>query len=190
VSDRNASEGGGLGWFRAKLKEVKPDLAIIDGLYLMKDDRSGKKDVDWKAMASISRDTKAAARDFGIPVIGVTQANRGSQKSMGEDLTETAYSDAFGQDADLVMKVNKVRNKETGARELVIGIPGGREAELDGFVINGNPCYDFSFVRAWTAADHSPEYGEGGQGGSQGGGKTGPYKPKPQFVKSPVVKVP
>jgi replicative DNA helicase len=160
TSDRSAasggSGGGGVAWLQSKIRDVKPDLVIVDGMYLMKDDRSGQRTVDWKAIAHISQDLKLTAQDFDIPIIGVTQANRAADKSKGEDLTELAYADAFGQDADAVFRISKKdRIDENNVRrtELYITAPGLREGRFDGIVINGEPATNFDYIRTIVNLD-------------------------------------
>ena len=148
---------------QAKIRETKPDLVIVDGMYLMRDDRSGKRDVDWKAIAHISQDLKLTAQEFGVPLIGVTQANRGSE-GKESSLSGLGYSDSFAQDADAVFQVSrrKVVDPETGIKktELYLNCPGLREGELDGIVVNGNPGSDFSYIRTLVGEVQEGEDGE------------------------------
>jgi hypothetical protein len=120
ISDRsgaNGAEGGGVGWLRSKIRDFKPDIVFVDGMYLMKDDRTNSRNVDWKNITNISQDLKLTAQDFDIPLVGVTQANRSADKSTGEDLTELAYADALGQDADAVFRGrDKQRSTRTQSR--------------------------------------------------------------------------
>lgn len=158
VSDRTAGGGGGgVGWLRAKIKDLKPHLVVVDGMYLMKDDRSNTRTIDWKNIAHISQDLKLTAQEFDIPVIGVTQANRGADKAKGDDLTELSYSDSIGQDADAVLRVTKTERFDDTINakrtELYITAPGIREGKFEGIVINGEPAVDFKFVRMLIDSD-------------------------------------
>jgi replicative DNA helicase len=174
-SARSGNNGGGVGWLRAKIEELDPDIVYVDGMYLMKDDRSGTRSVDWKAMSHISQDLKIACTDYEIPIIGVTQANRNAQNSTGEDLTELSFSDSLGQDADAVFRVTKhERITESGAKfnELYLKAPGLREAKFEGIVIGGDPAYDFTFKRMMTEEMEGPPQGGRG-GGGQGGNSHG-----------------
>ncbi len=159
TTDRSSAaggSGGGIGWLQAKIRELKPDLVVVDGMYLMKDDRTNSRSVDWKNIAHISQDLKLTCQDFEIPLIGVTQANRASDKAKGEDLTELAYADALGQDADAVFRVNKkIRIDEQNVKhpELYLTAPGLREGVFDGIVIHGQPATDFSYIRTIVEAD-------------------------------------
>jgi replicative DNA helicase len=162
ISADRSSGGGGVAWLQAKIREIKPDIVFVDGMYLMKDDRSGSRTVDWKNIAHISQDLKLTAQEFDVPVVGITQANRGAEKTKGEDLTELAYADSLGQDADAVFRVRRIVkcDESTGGikkTELHITAPGLREGVLDGIVINGTPATDFSYIRNITSADMGDE---------------------------------
>lgn len=190
TTDRSAKmggSGGGISWLQAKIRDLKPDLVIVDGMYLLRDDRSGQRTIDWKAIAHISQDLKLTAQEFDIPVIGVTQANRSAEKSKGEDLTELAFSDSLGQDADAVFRVTKKFNNETQRWELIITAPGLREGVLDGIVIQGEPATNFNYLRAITHKDESSEegYGEGKTSSKPSGGGYNGVKPTFSGRKSP-----
>lgn len=142
-------ESSGTGALQAKISEFNPDLVVVDGMYLMRDDRQKVRSIDWKAVAHISQDLKQTARIFQIPIIGITQANRGADKDPKKaDLAELAYADAIAQDCDLCLRVHKQKDQNTQEWEIVLSIPGGRETQLDGFVINGMAATNFAFKRA------------------------------------------
>lgn len=173
TTDRSggASSGGGVGWLQSKIRDVKPDIVFVDGMYLMRDDRSGQRTVDWKAMAHISQDLKLTAQDFDIPLVGVTQATRAADKSKGEDLTELAYADAFGQDADAVFRVSKkdiIDENNQKRTELSITAPGLREGKFDGIVVRGEPATSFDYLKtiidleAEEASKNESSYGSKG----------------------------
>ncbi len=164
-------EGSGVGALQAKIAEFNPDLALVDGMYLMRDDRTKVRTIDWKAVAHISQDLKGTARIFQIPIIGITQANRGADKDPKKaDLAELAYADAIAQDCDLCLRVHKQKDQNTNEWEIVLSIPGGRETQLDGFVVNGQAATNFSFKRATFTdpnAQQQPQQGNGGGGGQK-----------------------
>lgn len=178
ISDRGgggSSGGGGVSWLHAKVKECKPDIVFVDGMYLMKDDRSNTRSVDWKNIAQISQDIKGMAQDEDIPVVGITQATRASAKEGGkQDLTGLAYSDSLAQDADAAFHIDKReridQNTKRQITELFLTAPGLREGKFDGIVIHGEPATDFSYIRNITAADFGGG-GGGGDGGAEYGGR-------------------
>lgn len=165
--------GGGVSWLHAKVKEAKPDIVFVDGMYLMKDDRSSSRAVDWKNITHISQDLKRLAQDEDIPLVGVTQANRGSEKEKEQQLSGIGYSDAIAQDADAAFHVGKKDKIDPATKraytELYLTAPGLREGQFNGIVLNGQPATDFSFIRALTSDDF--DEGNGGGGGGYGGQK-------------------
>ena len=173
-------EGSGIAALSAKISEFKPDLVIVDGMYLMRDDRNKVRTIDWKSIAHISQDMKQTARMFGIPIIGVTQANRGADKDPKKaDLSELAYADAIAQDCDLCMRVHKQKDQSSQDWEIVLSIPGGRETQLDAFVIHGQAATNFGFKRAIVGDAPGtnptiPPKGGGGGSGKGGSGNSGP----------------
>lgn len=134
----------GINFLHSKIREFKPDIVLIDGLYLMGDDRGGKKTVDWKAIAHISQDTKSTAREFNIPILATAQANRKADKDVrNADVSEIAYADALGQDTDFSIRVGKRIDKSSKEPELVLAFPGSRETDLDALLIHGVPALNF-----------------------------------------------
>jgi replicative DNA helicase len=169
-------DSSGISSLQAKIREFSPDLVIVDGMYLMRDDRQKARTIDWKAIAHISQDLKQTARIFSVPLISVTQANRQASKDPKQaDLMELAYADALGQDCDLCMRVHKQKDPSTHEDELVLSFPGSREGKLDNFVINGVPAVNFHFKRATVTDPNAPTpapqpSGGGGQRSSGGNG--------------------
>ena len=158
-------KGGGVSWIQSKIRDLKPDLVIVDGMYLLMDDRSQQRTVDWKAIAHISQDLKVTSTEMGVPILGVTQAKAVADKAKGEDLNEMAYSDAFGQDADGVLRVTKIKRVDQTTRakttELLISMPGFREGVLEGFVVNARAAYDFGYIRSVVnLQDEVIDYGD------------------------------
>ncbi len=168
-------EASGVASLQAKIREFSPDLVIVDGMYLMRDDRKKVRTIDWKSVSHISQDMKQTARMFQIPVIGVTQANRGADKDPKKaDLVELAYSDALAQDCDLCIRVHKQKDPSSGEPELVLSIPGSREGKLDAFVIHGIPAVNFNFKRSTIIDPNNPQpsSNSGQSNGSSGGSKS------------------
>jgi replicative DNA helicase len=188
TSDRSSGStggGGGVGWLQAKIRDLKPELVIVDGMYLMKDDRTNQRSIDWKQIAHISQDLKLTCQNFDIPLIGITQANRAAQKAKGEDLTELAFSDALGQDADAVFRVSKTEkfNEHTKKKEteLLLTAPGLREGKFEGIVIHGEPCTNFGYIRTIVNLEESEA--DGGYGDKKEDGKR--KFQRPDFMKIP-----
>lgn len=176
VSDRGAGgSGGGVGWLQSKIRDIRPDIVFVDGMYLMRDDRSNQRSIDWKQIAHISQDLKLTAQEFDIPVIGITQANRAAEKSKGEDLTELAFSDSLGQDADAVFRASKKdivdENTKIKRTEILLTAPGLREGTFDGIVLKAQPATHFDYLRTIVATDDDKKQDYQGSATHQGGGK-------------------
>lgn len=72
----------GISALKAKIIEFDPDIVLIDGVYLLYDEKSRKSDSDWKTIMNISRSLKSMqkelkvkkpVRDFAI--IGIVQSD-------------------------------------------------------------------------------------------------------------------
>lgn len=139
--------GQGVSHVRNEIERFEPDIVLIDGLYLMGNDRQGgKRDVDWKSNTSVTQDLKVLATECNIPIVGTTQANRsGSKRKAGSDMDD--YNDiGFGMgaimDADSVIRLHKIKNAHNEDRILVT-MPAVRETEIDAFVLRFIPMMDF-----------------------------------------------
>lgn len=93
----------------AKQKGRMPDMVVIDYIQLMNADPGARFDNRQQEMTLISRQLKAIAKKFNIPVIAVSQLSRAPEtrssnghRPMMSDLRE---SGAIEQDADVVMFV-------------------------------------------------------------------------------------
>jgi hypothetical protein len=136
---------------------------------------------------------KVTCNDYGVPIIGITQANRGAEKTNGDDLTELAFADSIGMDADGVFRVKRIRKFDEQQKrkitELLITAPGLREGIFEGIVIHGEPGYNFDYIRTLVAQD-DPDF----KGGNDGSGvhnapqEIGPRGPIRLQQKSPFTK--
>ena len=94
---------------RAKAIEHKMDALYVDGVYLM-DDENGEPKGSPQALTNISRGFKRMAQDLRIPVIGTTQAlgwKLGNKRTRALTTDALGYTSAFGQDADLILGVER-----------------------------------------------------------------------------------
>lgn len=147
---------GGIAFLHAKIREFRPDAVLVDGMYLMKDDRQQKRTADWKAVAHISQDLKRTGTEFDIPIIATAQANRKADKNpKNANLDEIAYSDAIGQDTDFSIRVQKRMDKATKEPELILAFPGSREVDMDELLIHGIPAINFGLKS--TVVVHSDD---------------------------------
>lgn len=82
------------------LHSHQPDVVVIDGVYLLSENKGDS--ANWEKLTDVSRSLKRMADGHGVPVIGIHQANRAAIGKRVE-IENIAYSDALGQDADLVL---------------------------------------------------------------------------------------
>lgn len=178
ASDKDDPRGvGGIGHVEAKAEEFEPDLIIVDSFYRMRDDRSGRVDYDWKVQAALSQDLKSMAQRLQVPVIGVTQANRKSDKmSMQEGMEDVAFADAGGQETDFGLRIVKGRkNPEFAyAHDIYAIVAAAREMEQSGFRLSFKPFVRYKFmnwldeqdivdVQATEKAQHKRKQEDGGR---------------------------
>ncbi len=117
---------------RAKARRLMSEhglaLIIIDYMQLMRS--GGKSDSREQEISEISRSLKGLAKEMSIPVIALSQLNRGVESRSNKDkrpqLSDLRESGAIEQDADTIMFVyrDEVYNRETldqGVAEIIIG---------------------------------------------------------------------
>lgn len=120
---------------RAKARRLKAEhglgMIIVDYLQLM---RSGvKNDSREQEISEISRSLKALSKELDVPVIALSQLNRGVETRPGKDkrpqLADLRESGAIEQDADVIMFVyrpevyakDEERDQMRGIAEIIVG---------------------------------------------------------------------
>ncbi len=109
----------------AKIEKHQPDLVLVDGAYLLRDEEGGKQ--EWERNKNISRGLKRVAQTLKVPLIISIQLNRGgdAKKRTTRDgmaplsLSDVAHSDAYAQDVDLLLGLEQTADMRL-ARELEI----------------------------------------------------------------------
>jgi replicative DNA helicase len=148
LSGRDVPAGGdNVAWLNSKIDQYKPELLVVDGLYLLKD--QNKAQSDHVRVMNISRDLRQMNLHTGVPIIATMQANRKAAGHNDANLDEIAYSDALAQDATIAARV--INDKVSPTISIVIG--GSREFKLHGFRINAVPAVDFSYHSTLTEKD-------------------------------------
>jgi replicative DNA helicase len=120
---------------RGKARRLRSEhglgLIVVDYLQLM---RSGtKNDSREQEISEISRSLKALAKELDVPVIALSQLNRGVETRPGKDkrpqLADLRESGAIEQDADVIMFVyrpevyakDEERQRLRGLAEIIVG---------------------------------------------------------------------
>lgn len=87
------------------------DAIFVDGIYLMS--MTGAGTISWEEAAGASRGLKRFARSSGIPITGTIQATREAEAGLVGRGT-IAYTDAYLQDADTIVTLNKMNHGVVG----------------------------------------------------------------------------
>lgn len=109
---------------RSKARRLKAqhglDMIMIDYLQIM--DLKQKVDSRERAVAEISRNLKAIAKELQVPVIALSQLNRGVEGRSGEArkpvLSDLRESGSIEQDADLIMMLYREEYYEPDNAEI------------------------------------------------------------------------
>jgi replicative DNA helicase len=103
---------------RAKCRKIQResglDLVVIDYLQLMHAPSDRMNQSREQEIATISRSLKALANELKIPIVALSQLNRGVEKRKGEApmLSDLRESGAIEQDADIVMFLHRLEEEE------------------------------------------------------------------------------
>jgi replicative DNA helicase len=118
----------------SKIDQYKPDLVLIDGMYLLADDQNSQS--KWEGISNISRNLKKLARKKNVPIIATTQFNRASEdvKIDKVTLSNLGFSDSIGQDADVVLGLFRTKDMEMN-NEMKVRMLKIREGEPKDFTL-------------------------------------------------------
>lgn len=148
---------------RARMRRIAREhgeigMVMIDYLQLM--NIKGFTEGRTAEISEISRSLKAIGKEFGCPVVALSQLNRGveqrpNKRPVNSDLRE---SGAIEQDADLILFLyrdeyyNPDNSEKKGIGEVIIG--KNRNGEVGNF--------DLAFIGKYTRfEDLAPEFGDG-----------------------------
>ena len=132
----------------AEIDKHKPDVVLIDGVYLMEDDQ-GAKD-DWLRVAHITRDLKKLAKRCKLPIFINTQADKNTSKKTGPELGSIMYTQAIGQDSDDILALYR-DEVMLSDREMCLKVLKQREGVTGKVMMNWNfDVMDFSEIYAET----------------------------------------
>jgi replicative DNA helicase len=103
---------------RSKCRKIQResglDLVIVDYLQLMHAPSDRASQSREQEIATISRSLKALANELKIPIVALSQLNRGVEKRRGEApmLSDLRESGAIEQDADIVMFLHRPEEED------------------------------------------------------------------------------
>lgn len=111
----------------AKLEQLKPDIAFVDGVYLMLDQVTGEANTP-QALTNITRGLKRVAQKFEIPIVITTQTLLWKMKKGKVSADSIGYSSSFFQDSDVILglqptdddftrELNIVQSRNSGPAE-------------------------------------------------------------------------
>lgn len=117
-----------------KIDQYKPDVVIVDGMYLLADDEKAQN--KWENITNISRNIKKLARKKKVPIIATTQFNRATEDIAINKVTlaSLGFSDSIGQDADVVLGMFRTKDMEMN-NEMKIRMLKVREGEPKDFTL-------------------------------------------------------
>lgn len=116
---------------RGMIADRKPDIVIVDGIYLLKAEQMEKGAGDWQRLKAISNELKQTCIDLDVAIFGTSQLKR-TGKEDGFNLEDIAYGDSLGQDADLVIGATKYKE---AANQIALDIMKNRHGDGIGNVM-------------------------------------------------------
>lgn len=124
----------------AEVEKHKPDLLLIDGVYLMEDDE--KSDSDWLRVAHITRTLKKLVKNKHIAAFVNSQADKNTSKKVGAELGDISYSQAIGQDSDNILALFRSEQMRSD-REMCLKVLKNREGDLGKIMLS----WDFNTMQ-------------------------------------------
>lgn len=120
-----------------EIEKYKPDIVFIDGVYLMNDDR--KSNTDTEKVYHITADLKRIAKNYKIPIVINSQADKSTSTKTGPELENISYAQSIGRDSDIVVAVYRTEMMYTD-KEMGLKVLKNREGTTGKLLIS----WDFS----------------------------------------------
>jgi replicative DNA helicase len=95
----------------AKIEQVKPEVAFIDGVYLMQDEQTGESNTP-QALTNITRALKRLAQRMDIPIVISTQTLLWKMKGGKVTADAIGYSSSFFQDSDVILGLEPIEDEQ------------------------------------------------------------------------------
>jgi replicative DNA helicase len=125
-----------------KAVEVDATTVFVDSVYLFNADSTDRPGSETQRRMAVSQRSKLAAQTLGIPVIVSTQAGRKKAGIPAADLDNIEWSNAFAQDADVVLMITKDEiDRELGRLKMHI------LKSRDGDIGKANIKTDFEYMQ-------------------------------------------
>lgn len=96
-----STSGSTVSAIASKIQTLKPELVIIDGVYLMIDEQTGEANTP-QALTNITRSLKRLAQKYNVPIIITTQVLNWKMRKGQVTADAIGYSSSFHQDADVI----------------------------------------------------------------------------------------
>jgi len=134
----------GISSLKAKIIEFDPDIVLIDGVYLLYDEKSKKSDSDWKTILNISRSLKSMQKELKVrnPIrdfclIGIIQS---------DDEDGMALAKYMRQDCDISILLQTIWDGEemNSVKAIKWTVDSIRSGKPGCGYLNYFPCIDFS----------------------------------------------
>ena len=93
----------------AKIEQHKPEVVMVDGVYLMQDEQSGESNTP-QALTNITRSLKKLAQRLKIPIVISTQTLLWKMRGGKVTADSIGYSSSFFQDSDVILGLESDEN--------------------------------------------------------------------------------
>lgn len=145
------------------MEQLQPSVVFIDGLYKLRPNSVNKYKSNWEVIMALVDEIQELALEKEIPIVGVTQLNRGAAKQKGKKsssaagLEDIAFADAIGMNADVILGL--LPTEETkGRNETVIQLMKNREDDIGSWLVKFDlAAMDFNEVGPYQEPSDDPD---------------------------------